>query len=333
VSPELSIIIVNWNGGDLLRRCLRSLAACPPSVSYDVIVVDNASTDESIAWLRSGEVQSLLRNDTFVLVENPDNRGFATANNQAIAVSTSPFVFLLNSDTELTPGAIDSLIGTLKSDARIGAVGPRLLNSDGSLQHSVWRNPPTVREIVVNGLGFWRLIPKRLRGELLLGGHWEHDRGRTVPALFGAAILARRQMIDEVGALDERFHMYSEDLEWCLRIVRGGWRLVFEPASIIVHHGGQSALHRWTSAEKQGVQLDTFFQFQQQSLPRRQVIANQFAYCAIAWTKKVCYAASGRPTEDAARILAVHRRHLSRALREDGAENVPAKIGKASWEL
>jgi GT2 family glycosyltransferase len=316
---ELSVIIVNWNGGELLRRCIRCLVENPPSVTYEIILVDNASTDESIAWLRSGEARALLGATPLVIIENEDNRGFAKANNQAIAVSRAPFVFLLNSDADVTPGAVDALLATLRSDARIGAVGPRLHNTDGTLQHSVWRNPPTVREIVLSGSGAWRLLPKRWRGELLLGGHWEHDRRRDVTMLFGAAILARREMIDAVGGLDERFHMYSEDVEWCLRIVRGGWRLVFEPSSVVVHHGGQSALRRWTSAEKRRVQLDTFFRFQQYALPRRQVVANQLASYLVACGQKMWRLLHGRPTEDVQVMLDAHRENLKRAMREGAA--------------
>jgi len=316
---ELSIIIVSWNGGDLLRQCLRCLAEHPPAVSYEVIIVDNASSDESVAWLRSGEVQALLGEAPLLIIENPDNRGFAIANNQAIAASNSPLIFLLNSDADVTAGAIDSLIATLQSDARIGAVGPRLHNTDGTLQHSVWRNPPTVREILLNGSGLWRLIPKRVRGEWLLGGHWEHNQRREVPMLFGAAILARRAMVDAVGGLDERFHMYSEDIEWCLRIVRGGWRLVFEPTAVVTHHGGQSALQRWTSAEKRRMQLNTFFEFQQRSLPRRQVVANQLASYAVAWMNRTWRLLRGLPTEDVEMVLEVHREHVKRALREEPA--------------
>lgn len=312
---ELSIIIVNWNGGELLRRCLGCLAENSPSVSHEVILVDNASTDESVPWLRAGGARELLGATPLRVVENDENLGFARANNQAIALTSAPLVFLLNSDADLTPGAVDTLVATLKSDPRVGAVGPRLHNTDGTLQHSVWRNPPTVREILLSGSGAWRLLPRRLRGELLLGGHWGHDRRRDVPMLFGAAILARREMIDAVGGLDERFHMYSEDVEWCLRIKRGGWRLVFEPAAVVVHHGGQSALRRWTSDEKRRVQFDTFFQFQQYSLPRRRVIANQLAVCFVAWGQKTWRLMRGRPTEDVQLVLDAHREYLRRALR------------------
>jgi glycosyltransferase involved in cell wall biosynthesis len=161
----LSIIIVNWNGGELLKQCLASVAEWPPSCPYEIIIVDNASSDESVSWIKSSEAQSLFRANKLDLIENRENVGFSKANNQGIARSAAPLLLLLNPDTKVRPGAIDRLCATLRSDARIGACGPRLLNSDGSLQHSVWRNPPTPWEIIVSGAGLWRLMPKKLRGE------------------------------------------------------------------------------------------------------------------------------------------------------------------------
>ena len=319
MGAELSVIIVNWNGGELLRRCIRHLAAGPPSAPYEVILVDNASTDGSVEWLRSEEVRALLGAAPLRLVENAENLGFAKANNQGIRLSRAPFVFLLNSDADVTPGAIDALLAAVKSDPKVGAAGPRLHNTDGTLQHSVWRNPPAAWEILLGGLGAWRLLPKRVRGELLLGGHWDHDRRRDAPMLFGAAILVRRETIDAVGALDERFHMYSEDIEWCLRIRRAGWRLVFEPAAVVVHHGGQSALRRWTRAEKRRVELDTFFQFQRYSLPRRKLIANELACLIVAWGQRAWRLLRGRPTAEIQVALDAHREHLKAAVREGAA--------------
>ncbi|MEP6911397.1 MAG: glycosyltransferase family 2 protein [bacterium] len=275
--PELSIIIVNWNGGELLKSCLRSVAQAPPSVPYDIVVVDNASSDDSVQWLRSSEVAELLPAIEVKIIENADNVGFSRANNQAIARSQAPMLFLLNPDTEVRAGAIDKLISCINSDERIGACGPRLLNTDGSLQHSVWRNPPTAWETIVAGVGLWRLLPRRLRGELLLGGHWDHATRRAVPMLFGAAVLARRAMIDEVGGLDEGFHMYSEDNEWCLRITRAGWLLMFAPEATVVHHGGQFSNLRWDSNEKLRVRLASYFDFQRRCLTRSQVLSNLLA--------------------------------------------------------
>ena len=317
MGPELSFIIVNWNGGELLRSCLRCLVEHAPSVPHEIILVDNASSDASVSWLRSDEARGIIGATPLNIIENQENLGFAKANNQGFSVSKAPFVFLLNSDADLTRGAADALLATIKTDDRIGAVGPRLLNADGTLQHSVWRNPPTAWEILLNGTGAWRLIPQRLRGRLLLGGHWDHNQKRDVPMLFGAAILARKEMIDAVGGFDERFHMYSEDIEWSLRILRGGWRLVFEPAALVVHHGGQSAMQRWTSSEKRRVQLETFFQFQQRSLPRHQVIANQLAMYFVALGQRTWRFLRRRPTDDIEMLLTTHGEHLRRAIRDN----------------
>jgi GT2 family glycosyltransferase len=206
---QLSFIIVNWNGGELLKRCLDSIVRHPPSIPFDIWVVDNASTDGSREWLLTLQNGLGPARIPVHVINNDLNTGFSKANNQAIAESAAPMLFLLNPDTEVTSGEVDKLIACLSADERIGACGPRLLNTDGSLQHSVWRNPPTALEIILSGSGLWRLIPRPLRGRLLLGGHWDHATRRSVPLLFGAAILARRKMIEEVGALDERFHMYG----------------------------------------------------------------------------------------------------------------------------
>src|SRR2546426_3289673 len=171
MAVELSIIMVNWNGGELLRSCLKSIAQAPPSVAYEIVVVDNASSDQSVAWLRGGEVSALLPGVHVHVIENALNEGFSSANNQAMAYSRAPMMFLLNPDTEVTKGAIDTLIACLRSGERIGACGPRLLKTDGSLQHSVWRNPPAAWEIIISCLSLWRVLHRRLLGEQLRVGH------------------------------------------------------------------------------------------------------------------------------------------------------------------
>jgi GT2 family glycosyltransferase len=275
---ELSIIIVNWNGSDLLRRSVESIIAFPPALEFEIIVIDNASTDDSIALLRASEpVTAFIRDGSLRIIENAENLGFGRANNQAFALTNAPLVFLLNPDTEVTAGSTDRLVATVRADARVGAVGPKLLNADGSLQISAWRNPPAAWEILLSQMKLYLLLPRRFRGELLLGGHWDHNRERSVPMLSGAAMLVRREVIEEVGGFDERFHMYGEDNEWCLRIARAGWQLVFQPEAIILHHGAKSSLQRWTNLEKLSVQLEASYFFQQQSLSRRRLVCNQLA--------------------------------------------------------
>ena len=313
---DLSVIIVNWNSGDLLRRCVASIVAAAPTIAYDIIVVDNASSDRSVAGLRCDAAAAVLIRDGRVrLIENAANRGFGAANNQAFQLSRSEFVLLLNPDTLIVPGAIESLIGVLRSDPRIAACGPKLVNPDGSLQISVWRNPPTAWEIVLSNLRLYRLLPARARGELLLGRHWRHDRRRRVRMLSAAALIVRRAAIDAVGGFDERFHMYGEDNEWCLRIARAGWLLVFEPAVVIRHDEAQSALKRWSPLEKRRVQLEAAYLFQRVSLPRWHLVANQLACCAIASLQRGWRQARGMDASEMAMVMRTHGRHLKEALR------------------
>src|SRR5436189_5708357 len=267
MASELVIIIVNWNGGELLQNCLSSIARFPPSLSYEVVVVDNASSDGSCELLPA-------QPEKVRLIKSDENLGFGRANNLAFAETNAPFIFLLNSDAEIKEGTIDTLVATLKSDPKIGVVGPRLHNPDGTLQASVWKNPTTPFETLANAFRFYKLLPKRQRADLLLGYHWDHSHRRSASLRSGAALMLRREVIETVGGFEERFHMYGEDTEWCLRIVRGGWQMIFEPQAIVVHHSGASATKRWTDLEKRREQYISFFRFQRLALSRRLMIGN-----------------------------------------------------------
>jgi len=313
MSVELSIIIVNWNGRDLLAKCLESIVKRPPAVSYEIVVVDNASTDGSVEWLRAAQSNGLLKGAGFRLIENTENFGFARANNIAFRQTSSRLVFLLNSDTEVREGAIDRLIETLKSNEKAGGCGPKLLNSDGSLQHSVYRNPPTAWEILVTGLRLYYLLPRRIRGALLLGPYWDHASRRKARMLSGAAILLRKEVIDSVGGFDEEFHFYGEDIELCLRIVNSGWELWFEPDAQIVHHGAASALLRWGSEEQLRVIVDGNMRSFKKSLPRPHFIANCLASCLVLLLERVWRLIRGVSTKDIDIQFDVYRRHLKDA--------------------
>src|SRR5215468_6715716 len=310
MSVDLSIIIVNWNGRDLLAKCIESIIKHPPSAPYEIVVVDNASTDGSVEWLRATQSNGLLNEFKLRLIENVENVGFGRANNIAFSQTSSRMLFLLNSDTEVREGAIDKLIQTLKSNEKNGGCGPKLLNTDGSLQPSVYRNPLTAWEILVSGLRLYYLLPKRIRAELLLGTYWDHSRPRTTRMLSGAAILLRREAIDSVGGFDEEFYFYGEDIELCLRIVNSGWKLLFEPDAQVVHHGGGSALLRWGSGEKKQKLVDGVLQCYRKSLPRFQFVANCFASCLVFTLERLWRRARGVSTEDIDILFSVHRKHL-----------------------
>lgn len=315
---ELSIIIVNWNGSNFLTRSVQSVINFPPSAEYEVVIVDNASTDDSLAHLRASEAGKLLTNrGRLRIIENTENRGFAAANNQGFAATQTPLLFLLNPDAEITANCIDRLMQTVSSDSRIGAAGPRILNADGSLQISVWRNPPAAWNIILSNLKLYSVLPQNLRGELLLGGHWDHNRERAVPMLGGAAMLVRRNVIEKVGGFDERFHMYGEDHDWCFRINRAGWLLIFQPEAIVIHQGAWCSLQRWTNLEKIRVQLEAHYLFQTQSLSRGRILANSLAYCLTLSTLHLWRRMRKIDAPQVKLALDVYWEHLKRTLRNN----------------
>ncbi len=320
---DLSIIIVNWNGGSLLTRCIETIVSSAPKVTYEIVIIDNASADDSLAQLRANEVAApMIATQQLRIFNNSENRGFGAANNQAFALTDSPYVFLLNLDTEVRPGTIDTLIDKLNSDRSIGACGPKILNSDGSLQVSVFFNPPRVWHTVLSQLWLYNLLPRRIRGELLLGWHWKHDRQRDVPMLGGAAFMARREMIEQVGGFNERFHMYAEDNEWCWRITKSNWRLTFVPEAIVVHHGAQSSSKRWSDDDRLRVRLAAGFNFEHQALPRWRLAANQLANYMVVNVQIAGRKMLGIQHPELKVIKEMHREHLKRSLRN----HLPKKL-------
>lgn len=314
--PELSIIIVNWNGGNLLRRCVETIVSSRPTTSYEVVIIDNASEDDSLDQLRSSEpLAPLFASRQLRISNNFENRGFGAANNQGFALTNAPFLFLLNLDTEVRPGTIDTLMETIKSDSRIGVCGPKIVNTDGSLQISAFFNPPRVWHTILSQLKLYNLLPHRLRGELLLGRHWDHDRLRSVPMLSGAAMLARREMIDEVGGFNELFHMYSEDTEWCWRITKAGWKLMFVPDAVLLHHGAESSKKRWSEQERLKVRLEAGFNFERTVLPRWRVAANQLTNYLIVCTQIAGRKLVGLSAPELYWVKEIHREHLKRSLK------------------
>jgi N-acetylglucosaminyl-diphospho-decaprenol L-rhamnosyltransferase len=323
MSYDLSIIIVNWNGGSLLTRCVETIVNSTPKVTYEIVIIDNASIDDSLAQLRASEVVvPILASQQLRIVNNSENRGFGAANNQAFALTTSPYVLLLNLDTEIPPGTIDALMQKISSDPKIGACGPKILNFDGSLQVSVFFNPPRVWHTILSQLWLYHLLPRRMRGELLLGWHWDHDRERDVPMIGGAAILARREMIEEVGGFDERFHMYAEDNEWCWRIKKSDWRLIFVPGAVVLHHGAHSSNKRWSPSDKLRVRLKAGFDFEHRALSRWQLAANQLANYFVVTVQITGRKILGIEHPELLVIKEMHREHLKRSLRN----HLPEKL-------
>lgn len=229
---DLSIVIVNYNSGEFLGQLLPSLYETPCEVTFEVWVVDNNSTDGSpeMVATRFPQVQ---------LIVNQVNRGFAAANNQALQKSRGRYILLLNPDTVLKPRALDIMVHFLENHPEVGAVGPKLLNPDGTVQLSS-KFFPTPKVAILKTLGVDKIFPEQptLRKHFL--GPEAHEEVQEVESLQASCLMVRREMVDEVGPLDERFFMYCEDIDWCRRMREKGWKLYFLPEAQALHDRGGS---------------------------------------------------------------------------------------------
>jgi N-acetylglucosaminyl-diphospho-decaprenol L-rhamnosyltransferase len=227
----LDVIIVNYNTRDLLRAALLSLDAS--TVRPDAVwVVDNASSDGSAEMVTREHPDARL-------IAADRNLGFAAANNLAFERSTADLVMLLNSDAEVEPGAIAAMVAALSADPKVGAVGPVLVGSDGSVQFEGGRRDPSILGEYSRSTHLSRVYPGGRLGRYMMND-WDHLSTREVEVLCGACILLRREAL--AGRLfRDDFFMYGEDVELCQRLRAGGWRLLYDASSRVLHHGGAAS--------------------------------------------------------------------------------------------
>lgn len=233
MSPVVSIIIVNWNSKDYLRKCLTSLFRHCTAVPLEVIVVDGASFD-GCGEMLAQEFPSVQ------FIQSPDNVGFARANNLGARSAQGEFLLLLNPDTEFTEDSIRIMLDGLRSLPQAGAVGCRLLNDDGSLQTTSTLPFPTILNQVFDS----EFLRRRFRNSPLWGMqalYAEPQIPAEVEAISGACILIRRTVFEQVGGFSEQFFMYSEDLDLCCKIKRAGQPGYYLPGTTLIHYGGGSS--------------------------------------------------------------------------------------------
>jgi len=233
VNVDLSIVIVNWNVRDLLRSCVTSiLQSARGSSNPQIIVVDNASSDGSVAMIRTEFPQ-------VTLIPNAENRGFTAGNNQGIAIAQGRYVLLLNADTEVVGDALPTLTHFMDANPDVGLVGPQLLYPDGQLQSSR-RRFPTTATLFLESTWLESLAPRSSLERYYVLDRPD-DSMADVDWVTGAAMLVRHRVIQQVGGMDEGFFMYSEELDWCRRIKAAGWRVMYYPPAQIIHHEGKSS--------------------------------------------------------------------------------------------
>lgn len=227
--PKLSVTICSWNTQEDLRACLASLKDV---VDVEVIVCDNNSED--------GSPQMVAKEFPWVrLLAQTQNLGFTGGQNLMIEERSAPHVLLLNSDTVVHEGAIPQLMEYLEANPEVGVLGPKLLNPDGSLQLSCRRFPNPLAALFRNTpLG--KLFPNNRYTRDYLMADFQHDHPMEVDWVSGAALLARKELVDKIGGLDPEFFMFCEDVDWCWRAWKAGYKVTYLPSSVITHAIGRS---------------------------------------------------------------------------------------------
>jgi GT2 family glycosyltransferase len=237
--PLLSIIIVNYNAEQLILRCLETVFETAGALDYEVIVVDNASTDQSVLAIQQNYPQ-------VTLLCNQQNVGFARANNQAARIARGRYLLLLNSDAFVHDGAISKLTEYMDAHPETGAAGCRLVYEDGILQRSCYSFPTPLTEL-------WQALwLDRLFSESSIFGkfrmtYWNYDSYRDVDWVMGAVMILRREAVEQEGLFDEEYFMYSEEMDLCYRLKQAGWKVSFVPDA--------SATHLWGGTSRQNKEL------------------------------------------------------------------------------
>jgi GT2 family glycosyltransferase len=232
IVPDVSIVVVNWNTRDLLAECLEAIARTSGDLDMEIIVVDNGSTDGSQDMVRQ-------RFPQVHLIANMENLGFARANNQAIRRSQGRYVLLLNSDAFVREHTIQHVVAFMDAHPEAGMAGCKLLYEDGRLQPSCYTFPTLFTEFCI-ATGLDKLFSKSpLFGKYRMT-YWDFGDVREVDVIVGAFMLVRATAIGEVGLMDERYFMYSEEVDWCYRFKEKGWQIYFYPHAEAVHLWGSS---------------------------------------------------------------------------------------------
>ncbi len=228
MNPELSIIIVNYNTKDYLRKCLSSIYKYLPSCSYEIICVDNHSKDGSKVMIKREFPQVKL-------ITNARNVGFARACNQAAKRAKGEYILFLNPDTITTKGAIDNMLNFFAKTKDAGCVGARLLNNDGSLQFSCRTFPTPFNSIFGRKSLFTKFFPNNRMSRQFLLTDLDYEHIQIVDSIRGACILTKKEILEKVGFFDERFFLYVEDTDFCYKLKKANYHVYYLPTAVFFH--------------------------------------------------------------------------------------------------
>lgn len=234
---DLSIVILSYNTCELTLAAIASVMRSETDYTYEVIVIDNDSRDDSVEQIRQQYPE-------VTVIHNHDNVGFARANNQGFAVAKGRYVLMLNSDTVVQTDTLDVMLRFMDQSPHVGAAGCKVVLPDGRLDRACRRGFPTPSASFYYAFGISKLFPQHPRFNQYQLSHLDPDEDYPVDCLVGAFMLVRSEVIEQVGGLDEDFFMYGEDIDWCYRIKQAGWEIYYYPHTQITHYKGASSRRR-----------------------------------------------------------------------------------------
>lgn len=252
---DLSIIIVSWNVKDLLLKCLGSIFNNQGNLNLEVFVVDNASNDDTVEGIKGilnghtrdtnygkeiTEIKKLeIKGVDFEIIENKKNLGFAKANNQGIKQARGEFILLLNPDTEIKIGTLETMVKFMREHQECGITGCRLLNPDGTIQPSIRRFPDFWSQVMIL-LKLHHLFPNAWPIKKYFVKDFDYSKIQSVEQVMGAFFMIKREVIEKIGMLDENFFIWFEEVDFCKRTIEAGWKVYYVSEAKIIHHGAQS---------------------------------------------------------------------------------------------
>jgi len=270
---DVSVIIVNWNTKDLLSQCIESIKTHTKKISFEIIVVDNFSSD--------GSPEMVERNfPEVILFKNKKNKGFGQANNQGLARARGKYVLFLNSDVVINENCLDDMFDFMEKNPEVGASSCKLTFPDGSLQHSC-RKFPSFKVFFLMLLGLRAFFPnmKVFREYLMLD--WDHSDEREVDQIMGSFMFIRKDVLNKIGSFDERYWMYFEEVDLCLRMKKAGWR--------VVHYPFASAIHFLSKSSEQWGEIRRINEFQSSLLKYFKKNGTFYEYYILLALSKIKY--------------------------------------------
>ncbi len=305
---DLTVVIVNWNARDALRDCIDSVFAHLGELSAEVIVVDNASADESATMVaREFPGATLIANDT--------NRGFAAANNQAMRLARGRYILLLNPDTVVLDDVLARSIEYTEAHRDIGVLGCQIMDGPDSIQPTCFRFPSPI-SVALWSSGLSAMLPRSSVAGFATYGRWDRLTERDVDVVSGMFMLVRREALEHVGLMDEDYFVYAEEADWCFRFWQAGWRCVFAPVGRIEHVEGGSLSTRQVSAKMYVEKQKNLLIFHKKRLGPVRWAASKLLFTSsmvlrsLAWVA-IAMAGSETARAKAAQSAAAARFHLT----------------------